>query len=135
MNLTESQRNQLANKYGLDDVYIDQLENYNFTFAKLKKIMDELLKTANNHDDFIDQLLDRLDKEEHIAKKRKHGGSRTNKRRRRKTIRNTKINTKKRFKKRYFKGGNGFTTTITTEPIAYKEDEYDQFKNMLNYKP
>jgi hypothetical protein len=135
MILTESQRNQLENKYGLDDIYIDQLENYNCTFSKLKKIMDEILETANNPDDFIDQLLDRLDKEEQIAKKRKHGGRRTNKLRRRKTIRNTKITTKKRFKKRHYKGGNGFTTTITTEPIAYKEDEYDQFKNMINYKP
>jgi hypothetical protein len=32
------------------------------------------------------------------------------------------------------KGGRGFTTSVTTNPIAYKEDEYDQFKNALNYK-
>jgi hypothetical protein len=31
------------------------------------------------------------------------------------------------------KGGRGFTTSVTTNPIAYKEDEYDQFKNALNY--
>jgi hypothetical protein len=32
------------------------------------------------------------------------------------------------------RGGQGFTTSETTNPIAYKEDEYDQFKNALNYK-
>ena len=31
-------------------------------------------------------------------------------------------------------GGQGFTTSETINPIAYKEDEYDQFKNALNYK-
>jgi hypothetical protein len=40
--------------------------------------------------------------------------------------------TKSRKNKRQ-KGGRGFTTSVTTNPIAYKEDEYDQFKNALNY--
>jgi hypothetical protein len=39
--------------------------------------------------------------------------------------------TRKHRKRRQY--GSGFTTSITTNPIAYKEDEYDQFKNALNY--
>jgi len=42
--------------------------------------------------------------------------------------------TKKSRKNKRQKGGRGFTTSVTTNPIAYKEDEYDQFKNALNYK-
>jgi len=47
-----------------------------------------------------------------------------------KAIRKTKKATKCK------KGGKpGFTTSETINPIEYKEDEYDQFKNALNYKP
>jgi hypothetical protein len=42
--------------------------------------------------------------------------------------------TRKTRKNKRQKGGRGFTTSVTTNPIAYKEDEYDQFKNALNYK-
>lgn len=51
--------------------------------------------------------------------------------------RSNKTNKTKRIKTRKNKiqrGGRGFTTSETTNPIAYKEDEYDQFKNALNYK-
>ena len=41
---------------------------------------------------------------------------------------------KKTRKNKRQRGGRGFTTSETTNPIAYKEDEYDQFKNALNYK-
>lgn len=40
----------------------------------------------------------------------------------------------KKIKNKRQRGGQGFTTSITSDPIAYKEDEYDQFKNALNYK-
>ena len=75
---------------------------------------------------------------------------RTNKRRtnkRRKTNKRGRTNKRRTYKKcghkrrcncrktkRKFYGGEGFTQTITEEPIAYKEDEYDQLKNALNYK-
>lgn len=42
---------------------------------------------------------------------------------------------KKRQKTRKHKGGRGFTTSVETNPIQYKEDEYDQFRNALNYNP
>ena len=41
---------------------------------------------------------------------------------------------KKSTRRKYKKGGKGMTDTITTEPYGYKEDEYDQLKNALNYK-
>jgi len=58
------------------------------------------------------------------------GGRKTKKYNKRRKGRKTK---KSRKNKRQ-KGGRGFTTSVTTNPIAYKEDEYDQFKNALNYK-
>lgn len=60
-----------------------------------------------------------------LAKKNKR---KTNKRKTKKS-KKTRKNRKRRQR-----GGDGFTTSITTNPIAYKEDEYDQFKNALNYK-
>jgi hypothetical protein len=57
---------------------------------------------------------------------------RSNKAKRTKRTKRTKrIKTRKNKRQR---GGRGFTTSETTNPIAYKEDEYDQFKNALNYK-
>jgi hypothetical protein len=32
-------------------------------------------------------------------------------------------------------GGRRMTTSVDTNPIGYREDEYDQDKNMLNYNP
>jgi len=49
-------------------------------------------------------------------------------------VRKLKKGSKKLRKNKRQKGGRGFTTSVTTNPIAYKEDEYDQFKNALNYK-
>lgn len=49
-----------------------------------------------------------------------------------KKTRKVKKGRKTRKNKRQ-RGGRGFTTSVTTNPIAYKEDEYDQFKNALNY--
>ncbi len=58
-------------------------------------------------------------------KKRYNKGRQTNKKR---------YNKRRTNKKRYNKiGGKGMTDTITTEPYGYKEDEYDQQKNALNY--
>jgi len=54
-----------------------------------------------------------------------------------KKVRKVKKGSKKVIKIRKVKrqrGGRGFTTSETTNPIQYKEDEYDQFKNALNYK-
>jgi hypothetical protein len=62
-----------------------------------------------------------------IGGKRKSKKRSTNKRKSRKT--------RKSRKSRQRGGGSGFTTSLTTNPIAYEEDEYDQFKNALNYKP
>lgn len=72
--------------------------------------------------------------------KRKSNNRRTNKKRTNKRKSNKKRTNKKRYnkrrtnKRRYNKiGGKGMTDTITTEPYGYKEDEYDQQKNALNY--
>jgi hypothetical protein len=71
----------------------------------------------------------------HKSKKRRI----TNKRRKRihKSKKRRMTNKRRRqiskSKKRYLKGGKGMTDTIDEEPIAYKEDEYDQMKNDLNY--
>ena len=45
--------------------------------------------------------------------------------------------TKKRLIKRIKNTQRGGLMTISadTNPIAYKEDEYDQLKNILNYDP
>ena len=67
--------------------------------------------------------------------KRRSNKRRTNKKRYNKRRTNKRrLNKKKTNKKRYNKiGGKGMTDTITTEPYGYKEDEYDQLKNALNY--
>lgn len=70
--------------------------------------------------------------------KRAKRAKRTRKNKR--TKRSNKTNKAKRTKRlktrknKRQRGGRGFTTSETTNPIAYKEDEYDQFKNALNYK-
>jgi hypothetical protein len=46
-----------------------------------------------------------------------------------------KINKSKKSRKIRQRAGQGFTTTETTNPIAYREDEYDQMINDLNYNP
>lgn len=59
---------------------------------------------------------------------------RTNKRR--KYINNKRRCTNKRKcnnKRHNHKGGKGMTDSEDTEPNAYKEDEYDQMKNAINY--
>ena len=55
---------------------------------------------------------------------------------RRKLYKRRNTRTKRRITKRIKKLQRGglMTTSVDTNPIAYKEDEYDQFKNMLNYK-
>ena len=71
-------------------------------------------------------------KKQSVKKKRKTNKRKTNKRKTNK--RKTKQSKKSRkSRKRLYRGGKGFTTTATTNPIQYKEDEYDQYKNMLNY--
>jgi hypothetical protein len=64
--------------------------------------------------------------------KRTKRSNKTNKAKRSNKTNKTK-KTKKSKNKRQ-RGGRGFTTSETTNPIAYREDEYDQFKNELNYK-
>lgn len=58
--------------------------------------------------------------------KRKSKKRKTNKRKTNKKRKNNKNKTKK--------GGKRMTDSITSEPYGYKEDEYDQQKNELNYK-
>jgi hypothetical protein len=60
-------------------------------------------------------------------------GRRTRRTRKTRRTRRTRKTRKTRRIKRQ-RGGQGFTTSETTNPISYKEDEYDQFKNALNYK-
>jgi hypothetical protein len=64
------------------------------------------------------------------------GGKRKSKRRTstKKTKKTKKTRKTRKNKKRKHRGG-GFTTLEITNPISYKEDEYDQFKNALNYNP
>ncbi len=74
------------------------------------------------------------------SNKRRSNKRRTNKKRYNKRRTNKRRTNKRRYnkrrtnKRRYNKiGGKGMTDTITTEPYGYKEDEYDQQKNALNY--
>lgn len=62
----------------------------------------------------------------------KKGSKKQNKTR--KAKKQNKTRKVKKIKSKRQRGGQGFTTSITSNPIAYKEDEYDQFKNALNYK-
>ena len=68
-------------------------------------------------------------KQRTLAKQNKR---KTNKRKTRKSKKTRKT---RKNRKRGHRGGKGFTTSITTNPIEYKEDEYDQMKNLLNYDP
>ena len=55
----------------------------------------------------------------------------------RKKVSRRKFNKSKKTR-RYIKrqyGGQGFTTSVETNPIQYKEDEYNQFNNAINYDP
>jgi len=77
--------------------------------------------------------------EESIDNSLELGGKRKSKRRTTNKRKTKKSKTKKsrktrKNKKRKHRGG-GFTTSEMNNPIAYKEDEYDQFKNALNYNP
>jgi len=69
------------------------------------------------------------------------GKRRTNKRKSKKARKSKKTKKSRKSKKtrktrkRRQCGGQGFTTTETTNPIAYKENEYNQMLNDLNYKP
>jgi hypothetical protein len=47
--------------------------------------------------------------------------------------RSVKRGQRRSIKRQY--GGRGMTTSVDTNPIGYREDEYDQYKNMLNYNP
>ena len=58
--------------------------------------------------------------------------SRTNKRKSRTSKRKSRTNKRKSRKSRQY-GGTSFTTQEETNPIQYKDDEYDQLKNALNY--
>lgn len=88
--------------------------------------MDELNVSQNSMDNYT---TDEEDMSQTFGGKRKTNKRKTNKRKTNK--RKTKQSRKSR--KRLYRGGKGFTTTATTNPIQYKEDEYDQYKNMLNY--
>jgi hypothetical protein len=69
--------------------------------------------------------------EESIDNSLELGGKRKSKRRTTNKRKTKKSKTRKNKKMKH--RGGGFTTSEMTNPIAYKEDEYDQFKNALNY--
>lgn len=72
--------------------------------------------------------------------KRRHNNKRTNKKQKinkgryNKGRYNKGQHNKRRTNKKYYgRGGKGMTDTEDIDPIGYKEDEYDQLKNALNY--
>ncbi len=68
------------------------------------------------------------------GKRRKLNKRQTNKKRKSNKRRTNKRRINKRSNKKYYsKGGKGMTDTEDIDPIGYKEDEYDQLKNALNY--
>jgi hypothetical protein len=69
--------------------------------------------------------------EHYLGGKRKTNKRKINKRKTNKRKTNKRKTNKRKNKS--VKGGKRMTDTISTEPIAYKEDEYDQQKNNLNY--
>lgn len=88
--------------------------------------IDELNVSQNSMDNYT---TDEEDMSQTFGGKRKTNKRKTNKRKTNKR----KTKQSKKSRKRRYRGGKGFTTTATTNPIQYKEDEYDQYKNMLNY--
>jgi hypothetical protein len=98
--------------------------------------MDELNVSQNSMDNYT---TDEEDMSQTFGGKRKTNKRKTNKRKTNKRKTNKRKTNKRKTKqsrksrKRLYRGGKGFTTTATTNPIQYKEDEYDQYKNMLNY--
>jgi hypothetical protein len=88
-------------------------------------------------DDDIEQFLGGKRTNKKRTNKKRTNKKRTNKKRTNKKRTNKKRTNKKgkmMKTKKCCKGGKTMTDTIYTEPIAYKEDEYDQLKNALNYK-
>ena len=85
----------------------------------------EIMERLRDEGDYTDEDTDNSDMD---GGKRRYKRRTTNKRKTKKSKKTRK------HRKRRQRGGDGFTTSITTNPIAYKEDEYDQFKNALNYK-
>jgi len=67
-----------------------------------------------------------------IKRKRKTSQRKTSQRKTNKSKKTKGKRTGQR-KNNSIKGGKRMTDTITTEPIAYREDEYDQQKNVLNF--
>jgi hypothetical protein len=98
--------------------------------------IDELNVSQNSMDNYT---TDEEDMSQTFGGKRKTNKRKTNKRKTNKRKTNKRKTNKRKTKqskksrKRLYRGGKGFTTTATTNPIQYKEDEYDQYKNMLNY--
>ena len=88
--------------------------------------IDELNVSQNSMDNYT---TDEEEMSQTFGGKRKTNKRKTNKRKTNKR----KTKQSKKSRKRRYSGGKGFTTTATTNPIQYKEDEYDQYKNMLNY--
>ena len=138
MKFTDRQREQLVFK-GLDEIEISSIENMNFNLSN-NVVFNVIIETINNDENITnpeqiyDAVIRALNK---LPKTRKISGGKKRTYKRRNTIKKRRNTIKKRRntikKRRKFRGGRGFTTSATTNPIAYKEDEYDQFKNMLNY--
>lgn len=131
MKFTDRQREQLVFK-GLDEIEISSIENMNFNLSN-NVVFNVIIETINNDENITnpeqiyDAVIRALNK---LPKTRKISGGKKRSYKRRNTIKKRRNTIKKRRK---FRGGRGFTTSATTNPIAYKKDEYDQFKNMLNY--
>jgi hypothetical protein len=92
---------------------------------------DRTTIATNSTTDSIEDYLGGKKTKTNSNKRRTYKLNKKNKRKTNKRKTN-KRKTNKR-KNNLTKGGKRMTDTITTEPIAYKEDEYDQQKNELNF--
>ena len=88
-----------------------------------------------NDDDEIEDYLGGKRKSKKVKTNKKRSNKRKSKKRNGKKTRGSKKSRRTKKTRKNYKGGKSMTDTIYTEPIAYKEDEYDQQKNALNYKP
>ena len=124
-----------SDNYNSDQLF-DFLINNNNEYDELASYLDNLTLNTDTYDSDVSGE-DNVGGRRRWKTRRRRNRNRkriTKRKRNRKRVTKRKRN-RNRNRNRTMRGGRGFTISEDLNPIAYKEDEYDQMNNMLNYNP
>jgi hypothetical protein len=132
--------NTFQQQHESDNYNSDQLfdflinNNNNNEYDDLASYLDNLSLNTDTYDSDVSGE-DNVGGRRRRKTRHRRNRNRVTKRNRNRNRNRNRKSKRNRNRKRTMRGGRGFTISEDLNPIAYKEDEYDQMNNMLNYNP